>query len=141
MKRNFFTNFEYSFYRSLISAGETNEMTDSADDGEALVDVESVDSPNKSAAITPAHLIDECSNDSTASRFSHFSSSDLNPNPSAIIELEPSALDEFLREQDPDLAAGDISTCTSPVPAVGNDSSDGRPVSREKKMKRRSSGD
>ena len=116
-------------------------MTDSADDGDALVDVESVDTPNKSAAITPAHLIDECSNDSTASRFSHFSSSDLNPNPSAIIELEPSALDEFLREQDPELAAGDASTCTSPIPAVGNDSCDGRPVSREKKFKRRSSGD
>ena len=125
--------------RSLISAGETTEQTDSADDADGLVDIESVDATTKT---TPAHLLDECSNDSTTSRFSHFSTAAAAKwdSTSVTMDLDPTALDEFLRMADPDLADGDISTCTSPVPAA--DSADGRPSSVDghlrKKLKRRS---
>jgi hypothetical protein len=128
--------------RSLISAGETTEQTDSADDVDGLIDIESVDATTKT---TPAHLLDECSNDSTTSRFSHFSLSASKWDPSSVAtHLDPMALDEFLRMTDPDLAdGGEISACTSPVPPA--DSADGRPASVDghlrKKSKQRRSAD
>ena len=130
-------SFVYNFiffvhFRSLISAGgEINDLTDSADD----IDGNSCDVETSSKNVVPPHLIDECSNDSTFSRFSHVSDR-LNPIP----ELDPASLDEFLREADPDLATGDLSTCTSPVPAASTGSTDsGDSGHLRKKLKRRSS--
>jgi hypothetical protein len=85
--------------------------------------------------VVPPHLIDECSNDSTFSRFSQVSDR-LIPTQ----ELDPAALDEFLREADSDLLTGDLSTCTSPVPAASTGSVDsGDSGHLRKKLKRRSS--
>jgi len=98
-------------------------MTDSADDGDTDVNV--VSSAVKSPM--PAHLIDECSNDSTASRFSTVSEQ-LNP----VSNLDSASLDKYLREPDPDLATGDNSACTSPIPADSSGAD-------KKKSKRRSS--
>ena len=112
------------FFRSLISAVELNDLTDSADDGDTDVNVGATAAIKSSI---PAHLLDECSNDSTASRFSAASASEqLDP---VANSLDPASLDRFLREADPDLATGDVSNCTSPVPADSD----------KKKPKRRSS--
>ena len=109
--------------RSLIS--ELNDQTDSTDD----IDTDSNLIVANLKSVTPAHLIDECSNDSTASRFS-VSSEQQNPgNP--VVELDLATLDEFLRMPDADLATGDAtSPCTTPTPDSSND---------KKKPKRRSS--